>query len=383
MIFGKKWREEKQAERAGRRDGRMARPPVDWTGGPTHYLMQLHSRYEGLVFDLRLKVTALAGQSLHADDVKNFDLRRLEDELSRIEAEQMLVQSQMDVAQAEKIGAADSSVGARAGRHREIPTPLYIVAVIALMVGEFLVTVPAARRVLGDSRVLIPILGKVEPVFWVALSISVLSVILAHLFGLTLKARIGRDRPQPAGIALGFAALAVIMLITLLFLSALRSAGVSSSNSLLLPQSAFGTLLFFALQLTFIGAATGLAFYNHSEIDSRISLLRRQLKKLQKMHEKLRSQIAKQNQSKYTPRKIEIQLQAMTQEYQLLSSRYNFLANLYINSNLLMQPQTRTSPGPGLTPQPLPGLGRQLEQFIDPSDASDFYGETLLPGEHK
>jgi hypothetical protein len=222
-----------------------------------------------------------------------------------------------------------------------------------LVVGEFLVTIPAARLVLGDDPVKFFSL-EIDPILPVSLSIAVLSVVSAHLFGLTLKSRTYHPRPQPPGTIFGFGIFAALLIVTVLFLSAIRSDNVRSENTLLLGDSSFGTILFFVLQLSFIAAATGLAFYNHSEIDAQIGSLKKEMKRAEQQIKALYKRKSKISSQLVTTNRLAVQMANLNQKILRLASRYEYLANIYVNTNMMSQPKVRVSAGKGLEVPPIP-----------------------------
>ena len=389
MLFSKDWFEEREARAAGRADGRDSHPPMDWTDGPVPFLSQLHAKYNSFVSDMSLELLHMQGKS--SEDVHDFAIqkRRAINELRQTRNEISLVEKELDHALREKAGADSSSRGARAPREREIPTWLYILALIGLVIGEFLVTIPAATIVLGDSDVDIPLLGPISPIFWVTLSISILSITAAHIFGLTIKGQVDRDRPHSRGVFFGVVALAVTLVLTILFLSAMRATKVHSDNTLLLGDSAFGTALFFLLQLTFIGAATWLAFFNHSELDSRIRRIKKRLADLNGTEADLLDESWDMPEGVLTPEKRLIRSRILNDEYTTLKNRYMTVAEIYARHNLRYQPDQRTTRGPGLTPAPLDmidfaGIERDLvrrrptDELLEPK----FFSNELLPPDH-
>jgi len=345
MILDKNWREERQAKKAGVRDGRAGIPSVEWTGGPVPYLKELRARYALLLQDLHLTATSMIGQAVNTDQKFEAKTQELVTDLDRYETEAADLVTALNEALKERNGLSKEAPEGRIARRRGIPTPLYIICLLALVVGEFIVTVPAVVKVLNEQS---------NKALAVAASIAALSVILAHLFGISLKERLDRNTPQPAAILWGFGALAISFLVTLLFLSALRADKVQSSVTLGMSQHMFGTILFFVLQLTFIGAATGLAFYNHSELDSRIKALTLELRNVNKKIALIRKKMAVSPANRMNSQKAEVQRQALVQQYEALHARFNILAAIYTRFNILNQRNRIDSTSGGLTPEALP-----------------------------
>lgn len=345
MILDQNWREERKAKKAGVRDGRAGVPSSEWTGGPVPFLKELHARYAQLLQDLHLSATGMVGRAVHVDQVFEAKTKELATDLERYEKDADSVLEALNEAIKERNGLAKEAPEGKIARRRGIPTPLYLICLLALVVGEYIVTVPAVVKVLNEQS---------TKAYAVAASISALSVILAHLFGISLKERLDRNTPQPTAILWGFGALAISFMVTLLFLSALRADKVQSTVTLGMSQHMFGTILFFVLQLTFIGAATGLAFYNHSELDSRIKALTAELKHLNRRIAAIRKKMAVSPSNRMNDQKAEVQRQALVQEYEAVHSRYKILAAIYVRHNILSQRNRIDSTANGLNPDPLP-----------------------------
>lgn len=351
MYLDKTWREDRKAKKIGVRDGRAGIPTADWTGGPVPYLNELHSRYSITLQDLHLSATSMIGQSVNIDQKFEAKTQELKTDLNRLQKEASALVLQLDHAIDERDGLSIEAPEGRIARRRGIPTPLYIICLIALVIGEYLVTVPAIMNVFGDD----PLTAQI-----VSGSIATLSVVLAHLFGLSLKERLDRDTPQPPAILWGFGALAVVFLIALLFLSAMRADLVESNVTFGLSNQTFGTIMFFVLQLTFVGAATGLAFYNHSELDSRIKSLSRRLKKINKQITRVRKAMAVSPANRMNKQKVAVQRNALVQEYQAVHARYYVLAAIYVRFNILNQRNKVDSLAVGLTPEALPKFDENI-----------------------
>lgn len=351
MFFDSDWREVRRAKSQGKVDGRVGFPPVDWSNGPAPFLNQLHYIYLGRLHNLKLQATSMVGQSeevFHNAKVKS---KNAGQQRVQLEKEREALGTEYQVARERLAGIEADAIGSRAPRHREIPTFLYVATLIGLVIGEFLVTVPAVEEALGDSQVL-----GIDSVPFVSISIAILSISCAHLIGLAIKGQVDRDRPQPRIIATGVMTLGGALTLTVFMLSVLRSGKVDLTDRMLFSsfQGAFGTLLFFVLQMCFIGVAIGLAYFNHSEPQK---LVQNTKSRLDKVNKKIARVSAKENlvpKGLLTSAKREVQWSALENEYMSILARYGFLSNVYINANLLAQPNSRKETGLGLIPKELP-----------------------------
>jgi len=353
MILDKDWQEERKAKKVGVRDGRAGIPTADWQGGPVPFLGELQARYSILLQGLHRAATNMVGRSVHIDHKFIALTQELTTDLIRLEGEAQSLVDQAESAIEERDGLKIEAPEGKIARRRGIPTYIYIICLFSLIIGEFLVTVKAAAKVMnleiGDWRT-----------WLVTGSIALLSVILAHLFGISLKERLDRATPQPPAILWGFGILGILFTITLLFLSAMRASEVQSNVTLGLSNAAFGTILFFVLQLTFIGAGTGLSFYNHSELDARIKTLLRKLKRVNRQITRVRKKMASSPASRMNRQKVEVQRKALLQEYESIHARYSLVASVYVRFNVLNQRNKVDTLANGLTPAPLPEFDKSL-----------------------
>jgi hypothetical protein len=215
------------------------------------------------------------GQSITSKEEDVADKQSQEYQILQNEQERSMYEQQLNNLMLEKTGEANENPTGKAARHRHIPIWVYVGALFALTVGEFFVTLPAVELLLNDEA---------WKAYIITASLAILSIIAAHLIGLTFKIAIDRDRPQPGGQRWFAAIVGVFLVLIVLMLSSLRSSNISSVPVKLgLPDDrAFGTVLFFLIQMTFVLCAIALSYYNHSEIESDISRTKRKIKQLTK-----------------------------------------------------------------------------------------------------
>jgi hypothetical protein len=339
-------RAKRRARRRGRSHGRQGLPNHEWAGGPVPYLETLHSSYGQQIEQLDQKLRIVEGQSITSNEEDVADKQSQEYQILQCEQERSMYESQLTKLLEEKIGEANENPTGKAARHRHIPIWVYFSALFALAIGEFFVTLPAVELLLND----VP-----WKAYIITASLAILSIIAAHIIGLTFKIAIDRDRPQPgaqrwgAGILGGFIALVVLML------SSLRSGSISGVPVKLgLPDDrAFGTVLFFLIQMTFILCAVALSYYNHSENESDISRTKRKIKQLTKKIRGLTRSRLIPSRGNLTPEKRVVQEKAIITHMRLLEAEYRELCSIYRGANLLAQKVSFNNPGAGLTEKPL------------------------------
>ena len=339
-------RAKRKARRWGRSHGRQGLPNSEWTGGPVPYLESLHAEYGQKIKVLDQSLHIIEGQSLTSQEEDIADKQSQEYQIAQSELERSLYESQLSNLLQVKTGELNENPTGMAARHRHIPIWVYICALVALMIGEFFVTFPAVELLLGDEE---------WKAYIITGSLAILSIIAAHIIGLTFKIAIDRDHPQPSGQSWGAAIVGLFITILVLLLSALRSGNVSG-----VPvkfgigrDEVFGTILFFFIQISFILCAIALSYYNHSEIESDISRAKRKIKNLtEKIRSLTRSRLIP-GRGNLTPEKRVVQVKAISTHMRLLEAEYRELCSIYRGANLLAQKVSFAAPGPGLTEQPL------------------------------
>jgi hypothetical protein len=339
-------RAKRKARGRGRAHGRQGLPTREWTGGPVPYLETLHSIYGQKIEQLDQKLRRIEGQSITSKEVDAADKQSQEYQIQQSTHERSMYEEQLSNLMQDKTGEANENPTGRAARHRHIPIWAYVGALFALTVGEFFVTLPAVELLLNDKAWKASIITG---------SLAILSIIAAHLIGLTFKIAIDRDSPQPGGQRWFAAIVGVFLVLVVLMLSSLRSGSVNGVPVKLgLPSDpAFGTVLFFLIQTTFIMCAVALSYYNHSENESEIARTKRKIKQLtRKIRSLTRSSLVPSG-GNLTDEKRVVQEKAILTHERLLEAEYRELCSIYRGANLLAQKVAFSAPGPGLTENPL------------------------------
>ena len=339
-------RAKRKARGRGRAHGRQGLPTREWTGGPVPYLETLHSIYGQKIEQLDQKLRRIEGQSITSKEVDAADKQSQEYQIQQSTNERSMYEEQLSDLMQDKTGEANENPTGRAARHRHIPIWAYVGALFALTVGEFFVTLPAVELLLNDKAWKASIITG---------SLAILSIIAAHLIGLTFKIAIDRDSPQPGGQRWFAAIVGVFLVLVVLMLSSLRSGSVNGVPVKLgLPSDpAFGTVLFFLIQTTFIMCAVALSYYNHSENESDIARANRKIKGLTRKIRSLQRSGLIPNIGNLTGDKKIVQEKAILDHMRLLEDEYGELCSIYRGANLLAQKVAFSAPGPGLIEKPL------------------------------
>lgn len=333
------------AKRKGRSHGRQGLPSNAWSGGPVPYLEALHSNYSQQIEQLDQKLRIVEGQSITSSEEDVADKQSQEYQILQSEQERSMYEQQLSNLLQVKTGEDNENPTGKAARSRHVPIWLYCIALIALGIGEYFVTLPAVETLLNDEGFKAWIITG---------SFAALSILAAHLIGLTLKVEIDRDRPQPSSQKWGALIICFGLTLVVLLLSAVRSKGVNSVPVKFgMSDKVFGTVLFFFIQATFIMCAVALSYYNHSEIESDISRTKRKIRQLTKKIRSLTRSRLIPSRGNLTPEKKVVQEKAIITHMRLLEAEYRELCAIYRGANLLAQKISFTEPGPGLTCLPL------------------------------
>lgn len=333
------------AKRRGRSHGRQGLPSHEWSGGPVPYLETLHSNYGQQIEQLDQKLRIVEGQSITSQEEDIANKQSQEYQIVQCEQERSMYEQHLNKLLEEKMGEVNENPTGKAARSRHVPIWLYCIALTALAIGEYFVTLPAVETLLNDEGFKAWIITG---------SFSALSILAAHIIGLTFKVEIDRDRPQPGSQKWGAIIIGFGLMLVILFLSAVRSKGVNSVPVKFgMSDKVFGTVLFFLIQMTFILCAIALSYYNHSEIETDISRAKRKIKQLTKKIRTLTRSRLIPDRGNLTPEKRIVQEKAIITHMRLLEAEYRELCSIYRGANLLAQKVTFSHPGAGLTEKPL------------------------------
>lgn len=348
----------KEARQRGKRDGKNEVPRQDWGAGSVPYLGQLNKQFIALASSMILRFEELQEHreslkitSAQTDIQEDVKLKMVQEDLEQ-------AKSEMDKAQRVVDGTDDEAPLGRFARIRLINNNLYGFFLVVLGSGEFLITAPALRLLLGDR--------KVESNL-VAFSVSVLSMAAAHVIGVSLKTKLDRSRPQTKIVTIILAVVVGFLVATVLYLSYIRAAkGFAVSNNLTeIPESLrleFLWGLYAILQFTFIAVGSYLSFLHHSETQSalgrakRIYLARKYF--ASRMEKKRRKQGASVEEANLAMDKLVDQEKVVLEsKLNLLSAQYREVCAVYRDSNIHNRRDELDGAHPALKEEPLQGIG--------------------------
>lgn len=348
----------KEAKRRGKRDGKNEVPRQDWGAGSVPYLGQLNKQFIALALSMILRFQQLQEQreSLKVTSAQT----EIQEDVKLKLVQEELQSSKENLERCQKIvdGSDDEAPLGRFARIRLINNNLYWFFLLVLGSGEFLITAPALRFLLGEAS------GSAN---LVAFSVSVLSMAAAHVIGISLKTKLDRSRPQTKLVSVILAIVVGLLVVTVLYLSYIRAAkGFGVSNNLKeVPESLrleFLWGLYTILQFTFIAVGAYLSFMHHSETESALGkatrsyLLRKYL--VNRAEKKRRKQGASVEEANLSLEKlVEQEKVVLESKLNLLSAQYREVCAVYRDSNIHNRRDELDGAHPALKEDALQGIG--------------------------
>jgi hypothetical protein len=325
----------KEARKQGRRDGKNQVPRQEWGANSVPYLGQLHKKFAsfGRELDLSVEQNKLNRENAKVDAIKSEIQQKgiseaLARNLDRAETELAKTQSQLD-------GAVDEVPMAKFARVRLITNSAYVPFLILLFIGEFTITAPAFRVLLGESR---------GTSLLVTLAVSGLSVGAAHILGIYLKSLFDRSRPKSGIYNAIFITGAVFLTVTIVYLSYIRAANSALYAGMIteIPQAwrlEFLWSFYTVLQLTFIAFGTAISFMHYSEIETALRRAKIKvwfLRRLQTNRDKKKvsSGTSVEGTQVDTSKVLDQELEVLESKKILLRAQYEEVCAIYRDANI-------------------------------------------------
>ena len=325
----------KDARKQGRRDGKNQVPRQEWTRNSVPYLMQLQRQYAafGRELDLQLEEKKLQKEAQHVDALRTEIQEKgkataLQNNLARAEAELEIAQIKLD-------GGADEVPMAKFARMRLISNSFYMPFLFLLFIGEFFITAPAFRALLGENA---------GTSFIVTLAVSGLSVMAAHILGVYFKSLFDRNRPK-SGVFTGlFLVVGVLVVGASIYLSNVRGRNSVITSGNLTGLSENGKIYYLwafytVLQLTFVAVGIAISFMHYSEIESAVTRAKRKvwfLRQLQNRREtaKLKSGASVEESDIDLTKMLDRELEVLESKKILLRAQYEEAVAIYRDANI-------------------------------------------------
>jgi uncharacterized membrane protein YciS (DUF1049 family) len=335
----------RRSRKKGKIHGKSNHPHETWGDAPVPYLEILHAQFSVKIHELHNEWRIYQGQSVTLSEEDKANKAAQMYEIAQLESERSTYEDAIKKLMEEKHGLPNENPVGKAARNRVVSIYLYWLAISMLAIGEYLVTLPAVAKILNDEGL---------KGWLITASFSFLSIIVAHIIGLTLKMQADRVNPQPRWQIWGIMVLAFFVTIVVLLLAAVRSDSVQGVPfSFGLSMTAFGTLLFFVVQMSFILSAMALSYFNHAEVEVQLDRARRRVKRNTKKIKRISKAKLIPGRSEMTPQKRLIQEEALRSAIRQIDSEYRELCAEYRGANLLAQAEAMPAVGHGLIERPL------------------------------
>ena len=366
-----KWTWNKLASERGRRDGKSEKPTTEWGANSVPFLIELYKRAmeraKILQSDTRINLGNAIRQAVSRDDrlifLKsqiNFQNSKAEGSIQRANS----IQAQID-------GYVEENPVGRFARLRAIPDVVYFPVLVLLASGEVLITAPALIELFNDLE-------------WVAYiiagAVGLLTVVFAHILGISLKMKLDRHRPQEGWVIKLLIPLSTVVFTAVIILAILRAGQtldqIANFNVVTskLGQKIFLFGFFLILQLAFIGIAAMLAFLHHSQLEHDLRAVKRELKALEKARKSLVDEYdSLASQSFLSEDIIRVAREELVARIEVIESNYAAAAAIYCDSNIHARRDAIDAAHVSMIP---PKFDFQVDTFEDLVHLSSNYGST-------
>jgi hypothetical protein len=366
-----KWTWNKLASERGRRDGKSEKPTTEWGANSVPFLIELYKRAmeraKILQSDTRINLGNAIRQAVSRDDRLiflqsqiSFQNTKAEGTIKRASA----IQAQID-------GYVEENPVGRFARLRAIPDVVYFPVLFLLASGEVLITAPALIELFND----LPIVAYI-----IAAAVGLLTVVFAHILGISLKMKLDRHRPQEGWVIKLLIPLSTVVFTAVIILAILRAGqtldkiadfNVVTSD---LGKKVFLFGFFLILQLAFIGVAAMLAFLHHSQLEHELRAVKRAIKALEKERKALVDEYDSiASQSFLSEDIIRVAREELVARIEVIESNYAAAAAIYCDSNIHARRDAIDAAHVSMIP---PRFDFQVDTFQDLIELSSNYGNS-------
>lgn len=371
LIKESKWTWNKLAAQRGRRDGKSEKPTTDWGANSVPFLIELYKRAmeraKILQRDTRINLGNSIRQAVSRDDRLIFLKSQIVFQNSKAEGSikrANLIQAQID-------GYVEENPVGRFARLRAIPDVVYFPVLLLLASGEVLITAPALIELFNDLE-------------WVAYiiagAVGLLTVVFAHILGISLKMKLDRHRPQEGWVIKLLIPLSTVVFTAVIILAILRAGQtLDQIANFNVVQSDLGRKVFLfgfflILQLAFIGVAAMLAFLHHSQLEHDLRAVKRELKSLEKAKKSLVDEYDSiASQSFLSEDIIKVAREELVAKVEVIESNYAAAAAIYCDSNIHARRDAIDAAHISMIP---PKFDFQVDTFEDLINLSSNYGSS-------
>jgi hypothetical protein len=339
----------REAKRKGKKDGMHQIPRQEWGTGSVPYLSRLQGRFNSYLLEIDLAHDA---RKLSQEQIR---IEKIEKSFQRGEksncADANLLQVIEGVNQTRTLlgGVREEAALTKFSRVRMIGNAMYLPFLFLLFIGEFTITAPAFRVLLGE---------RLGPSLTVALAVSGLSVGAAHISGIYVKSQSDRSTPKPGVFHALFIAVGALLLLTIVFLGYIRASNsaLTSGNLSGIPEDSRVYFLwgfYCALQLTFVVTGAAISFMHYSPLHS--EMVRAQVKawyqrRIVAWHRSRNAHFDRQVSDMNQQKLIDLQRAVGETEKLLIRTRYFEVAAAYREANIACRNDDMRGSHAALTP---------------------------------
>ncbi len=366
-----KWTWNRLASERGRRDGKSEKPTTEWGANSVPFLIELYKRAmeraKILQSETRINLGNAIRQAVSRDDRLLFLQTQISFQNSKAEGtirRANSIQAQID-------GYVEENPVGRFARLRAIPDVVYFPVLFLLASGEVLITAPALIDLFDDLEWI---------AYIIAAAVGLLTVVFAHILGISLKMKLDRHRPQEGWVIKLLIPLSTVVITAVVILALLRaSQTLDKLANFNLITSDWGQKLFLfgfflILQLAFIGVAAMLAFLHHSQLEHELRATKRELKALEKARKALVDEYDSiASQSFLSEDIIRVAREELVAKIEVIESNYAAAAAIYCDSNIHARRDAIDAAHISMIP---PKFDFQVDTFKDLIELSSNYGNS-------
>ena len=361
------------AKERGRRDGKSEKPGPNWGAQSVPFLIELHKRAIERAKNLELRTRQDLGEAVKQTVSRDDRLRFLNSQIDLEMEKEHKLRKRADAIQQSIDGYAEENPIGRFARVRAIPDLVYWFILVLLASGEVFITAPALVELFNELQWI---------AYVIAAAAGLLTVVFAHIVGISLKMKLDRQKPQEAWVVKTLIPLSGIVFMAVLSLAFLRSGQVllqlANFNVLTSEWSKrlFLIIFFVFLQLAFIGIAAKLAFLHYSQQEHELRKAKRALARVEKARKKYTDEISKlASQSFLSLDLIEIAKEELKAKIALIGSNYAAAAAVYCDSNIHARRDEIDASHPSLLP---PSFDYSADSFEDLQELARSYASRTI-----
>jgi hypothetical protein len=316
----------------GTRDGKGEKPSESWPANSVPFLKELNTRAlkkaQNLILSTRTQLNNSVIESIQRDDQLRLLNSQSATENLRLESATLRVKIFQDVVDGYK---EENTVG-KFARIRSIPDFFYYPVLVLLAAGEVFLTAPALVKLFGD----------IEFFAWtVAVAVGFLTVVGAHIIGLSLKLKLDRQRPQEGWVIKMLYPFSTILLLAVIVIGYVRSAqALDALQKFNIIESDIGKRIFLIcffvlLQLAFIAVAIMLSFLHYSKSEHDLKDAKREFKKVKKINDGLMKSFQElASKSFITQEMVDIEREKLLSSIKLIETEDLAACSVYVDGNI-------------------------------------------------